>query len=623
MSRTAKATIAAAGAVALVLSVVGLASLTGTDTAEISLAELDAALESGGVEEVVVDEAAQAAEVTLAGGRIVEAAYPDGFADALVTQALSADVEVSVAQTSVSSAGLLRVVPLLVVAALMVLLFVLVRSRVGGGGPGGNGGRPSTVPPTRFDDVAGVEEASAELEEVVSYLSDTEDFVRLGARAPKGVLLVGPPGTGKTLLARAVAGEAGVAFFALSGSDFVEKFAGVGASRVRKVFANARKAGRAIVFIDELDAVGKQRGGSLNSNDEREGTLNQLLVEMDGFRGSDVVVLAATNRADTLDSALTRPGRFDRQIVVAAPDRAARRAILELHLGDRPVDDVDVDALARRTPGLTGADLANLVNQAALAAARQGASSIGHNHMDEALATVTLGRERKSAEVLERDREITAWHEAGHTVIAMVHPDAADPAGVSIVPRGHAGGVTWSNGDDHQLLQVPQARAQLAVAMAGRAAEEHVYGSAYTQGASGDLRSATALAGRMAADYGMSPLVGPVHIPEDQRHAGEGADLLRRAVRELLVEALDEARALVEQHPALLGAVTEALLEHETLDSNALVELRNRVAGPGPSPRVGPAPDDVLTAEKGGYRDEHQNSHHLAVPVGDGLDEAT
>jgi cell division protease FtsH len=540
--------------------------------AEMGLSELDARLAAGEVAILNLDERRHVAEVELADGTAARVSYPTDYAATLVGEALAGDAEVTVegGAGTPPAAALARIIAILLVG---LVVFLLVRHRMGGVMPG-NRHRAAEPPGTRFADVAGADEITAELREVVEYLREPDRFAHLGARAPKGVLLVGPPGTGKTLLARAVAGEAGVPFFALSGADFVEKFVGVGASRVRNVFGAARKAGRAIIFIDELDAVGKRRGGGVSSNDEREQTLNQLLVEMDGFAASEIVVLAATNRPDTLDSALTRPGRFDRQVAVGAPDRGAREAILRLHLSDRPVGEVDHVAVSRRTPGFTGADLANLVNQAALAAARETAETIEQRHLDAAIATVMLGPERRSIEVLQRDREITAWHEAGHTVAAMVQPHAMDPAGVSIVPRGHAGGVTWMTGDDHQFLLAPQARAQLVVAMAGRAAEELIYGASYTQGASGDLRSATDLATRMAAEWGMSELVGPVHIGEDERHGGETADLLRRAVRGLLVEALDAARVLVAEHRDLLAAVADALLEAESLDAAELRDLR-------------------------------------------------
>jgi cell division protease FtsH len=571
--------IAAAVALTGILAAgVGVIGLVGdrVEPREVTLSELHLLLESGEVSQLTLRDRRHVADVELADGTLAITSYPEGFAPALVEDAIAADVAVEVTEgPSPSASGVAGRVLTFVLVGLVV--FLLLRWRLGPSAFPGARHKQAAPPSTRFTDVAGAEEITAELREVVEYLRAPDRFAHLGARAPKGVLLVGPPGTGKTLLARAVAGEAEVPFFALAGSDFIEKFVGVGAARVRTVFDAARKAGRAIVFIDELDAVGKRRGGGLTTNDERENTLNQLLVEMDGFASSEIVVLAATNRPDTLDTALTRPGRFDRQVTVGAPDRGGREAILRLHLADRPLGHVDLAQAARRTPGFTGADLANLVNQAALAAARDGSERIDQRHLDDAIATVMLGPERRSMEVLQRDREITAWHEAGHTVAAMVSPHAMDPAGVSIVPRGHAGGVTWMTGDDHQFLLAPQARAQLAVAMAGRAAEELVYGAAYTQGASGDLRSATDLATRMAAEFGMSELVGPVHISEDDRRHGESADLVRRAVRQLLVEALDDARRLVVEHRELLTAIADALLEDETLDAAELTAIRERV----------------------------------------------
>jgi cell division protease FtsH len=570
---------AAVGVIGLIVALALL--LPASPPPEFTLSELRQQLAAGEVTTLRIDDSLRTATADLADGSTVRAAYPLDFGPTLVADAEGAGVPVEVApvrRPGIAEQLLLRLLPTLLLLGVIVLL---LRQRMGVGAFVGNRGKAAAVPATRFVDVAGAAEATGELAEVVGYLQDPTRYTRLGARPPRGMLLVGPPGTGKTLLARAVAGEAGVPFFAISGSDFVETFVGVGASRVRSLFDRARKSPEgAIVFIDEIDAVGKRRGGASNgSSDEREHTLNQLLVEMDGFAEHAVVVLAATNRPDVLDPALTRPGRFDRQITVAHPDRAGREEILALYLADKPVsDDLDLTHIARRTPRFTGADLANLVNQAALAAAREQAEHIGARHLDDAVATVVLGRERRSAEVLERDRRITAWHEAGHTVAALCQPAADPPAGVSIVPRGHAGGATWMTGNDHVYLSAPAAQAQLVVAMAGRAAEQLVFGGEYTQGAAGDLRHATDLATRMAADYGMSPIVGPVHIPEDQRQLGASADLLQQAVRELLAGALSEAEVLVRSQRALLDAIAVALLDEETLDADALETIRTRCA---------------------------------------------
>ena len=544
----------------------------------VPLSELEGDLEEGRVEQLTLNDTSRTARAELRDGTAVSSAFPDGYGPILVQVARDADVEVAAKERVPPSFGEQLLLALLPLALVLLVLSRVMKGRLGIGGFVGGRGEAADVPETRFTDVAGAEEATSELREIVEYLADPGRWERVGARPPRGVLLVGPPGTGKTLLARAVAGEAGVPFFALSGSDFTEVFVGVGASRVRKLFDKARAAGRAIVFIDEIDAVGKTRSANpTGSTDEREQTLNQLLVELDGFTASNVVLLAATNRADTLDPALTRPGRFDRRIVVAAPDRAGREEILRLYLAGKPTEDIDVTALARRTPGFTGADLASLVNQAALAAARDHAEQIAQHHVDEAVATVLLGRERKSAKVLEHDRNVTAWHEAGHTVAALVHPHAEDPAGVSIVPRGHAGGVTWMAGSDGQYLSAPQARARLVVSMAGRAAEQLAFGEDYTQGAAGDFQAATELATRMVAEYGMSPVVGALHVAEDQRTFGAAADLVLVGVRALLHEALAEARVLLDGERPLVEAVVAALLEDETLDATDLALLRQQL----------------------------------------------
>jgi cell division protease FtsH len=434
------------------------------------------------------------------------------------------------------------------------------------------------VPDTRFGDVAGVDEVVAELSEIAEFLHRPDPFEAAGARIPRGFLLIGPPGTGKTLLARAVAGEAGVPFFALSGSDFVETFVGVGAARVRRLFDEARRTERAIIFIDELDAIGRARasGTQPGANDERESTLNQLLVEMDGFRRSNIIVLAATNRPDVLDPALLRPGRFDRRITVAPPDRRGRTAILELHSTSYHLGgDVDLPTLARRTPGMTGADLAFLINEAALTAARQGRVDITQQHVEAALAVTVLGRERPSAVIMERDRRITAWHEAGHAVAALVEPDADDPVQITIVPRGQAGGVTWMAGNDHALVTRREASARLVVALAGRAAEELLLDGDFTQGAANDFAHATRLASDMVTQYGMSPL-GVASISPEHLAYGTQADRVNTAVSQLLDEALDLARTLLQVNSGLVRAVAEQLLVDETVTLDDMLRLRQQ-----------------------------------------------
>ena len=443
------------------------------------------------------------------------------------------------------------------------------------------------VPLNTFSEVVGCDEAVEELAEIVQFLHQPERFAAAGARMPRGFLLVGPPGTGKTLLARAVAGEAGVPFYTAAGSDFTEMFVGVGAARVRNLFAKAKKTG-GIIFLDELDSIGRARTGTTpgsGGTDERESTLNALLVEMDGFgKDSNVIVIAATNRPDVLDTALLRAGRFDRQVMVAPPDRKGRTRLLELYSdGHRTAADVDFVALARRMPGLTGADIANLVNQAALEAARAGREELCTDDFAEALATVMMGRARKSATVTERDREITAWHEAGHALAALLIPEAHDPVQVTIVPRGSAGGVTWMGGDDASFLTGAEARARLAVSLAGRAAEEILLDGDFTQGASNDIAHATNLAQRMVAEWGMSSLGLAAVGPE---HAGSG--LLERVHAEadgLLGDALARARALLAAHRPLLETVVADLLAEETIDLDRLRELLVLVEGaPAASP---------------------------------------
>jgi len=425
------------------------------------------------------------------------------------------------------------------------------------------------VPETRFSDVAGCKEAIEDLREMVDVLTHPERFDALGARPPKGALLVGPPGTGKTLLARAVAGEAGVPFFSCAGSDFVEMYVGVGARRVRDVFGKAKKAGRAIVFIDEIDAVGRRRSDAANSGGamEVENTMIALLNELDGFETSGVVVLAATNRPDVLDPALTRPGRLDRRVHVGLPDVAERAEVLGVHLRNKPVDeDVTLADLARRTPGFSGAQLEQVANEAALLAARDGVQRVDNSHLNAAVEYVATGRARHSAVVTESDRLVTAWHEAGHTVAALRHPDATRPVAVSIVPRGAAGGVTWMGESDSQLMTRGQLRARLVVALAGRAAEERLLGGEHTAGAASDLISATEVARAMVDRFGMTGRGLAV------RDAGT-SDRSDNEVDALLGEAFATASGLLERNRDLLEAVVRDLLEHQDLDAAWIARL--------------------------------------------------
>jgi cell division protease FtsH len=470
--------------------------------------------------------------------------------------------------------------PTLLLLGLLVLLF-----RSGAGRALGSFGRsrarrykPSAERVT-FDDVAGIDEAKAELTEVVDFLKNPDRYRKLGGRIPRGVLLSGPPGTGKTLLARAVAGEANVPFFSMSASEFIEAIVGVGASRVRDLFAQAKKAAPAIVFVDELDAVGRSRSTGVaggGGSDEREQTLNQILTEMDGFAPSTgVIVLASTNRPDILDVALLRPGRFDRHVAVQAPDRAGRRRILEVHTRGVPLaEGVDLERIAGSTPGMVGADLANLVNEAALLAARQGHEQVTSADFSEALEKVVLGAERKIM-LGPGDRERTAYHEAGHALVGMLSPGADPVRKVSIIPRGMALGVTLSVPEDDRFsYEEPYLRTLIKVALGGRAAEELVYG-VFTTGAENDLQQLTNIARQMVGRWGMSPAVGHVTVlsldgqgPASQRTQELVDDEVRRIVEDLYNEVL----TLLREHRDSLDRLAKALLEHETLDQAGAYE---------------------------------------------------
>ncbi|MBF1686323.1 MAG: ATP-dependent metallopeptidase FtsH/Yme1/Tma family protein, partial [Selenomonas sp.] len=445
-----------------------------------------------------------------------------------------------------------------------------------------------------FADVAGADEAKQELEEVVEFLKTPDKFNELGARIPKGVLLFGPPGTGKTLLAKAVAGEAGVQFFTISGSDFVEMFVGVGASRVRDLFEQAKKAAPCIVFIDEIDAVGRQRGAGLGGgHDEREQTLNQLLVEMDGFASNEgIIIIAATNRPDVLDPALLRPGRFDRQIVVDKPDVRGREAILKVHTKGKPVaDDVDLDVLARRTPGFTGADLSNLVNEAALLAARRDKKKITMAEMEEAIERVLAGPERKSHVMTDEEKRLTAYHEGGHTLVGLLLEHADPVHKVTIIPRGRAGGYMLSlPKEDRSYRTRSELIDRIKVALGGRVAEEVVLGEIST-GASSDIQQATRIIRSMIMEYGMSDAIGPIAYGEENHQVFLGRDLNRernyseeiageidREVRRYIEEAYEACRTIIVENRDKLDLIAKELLERETLSAAELEELMTKGA---------------------------------------------
>jgi len=440
-----------------------------------------------------------------------------------------------------------------------------------------------------FKDVAGADEAKQELEEVVEFLKSPKKFNDLGARIPKGVLLFGPPGTGKTLLAKAVAGEAGVPFFSISGSDFVEMFVGVGASRVRDLFEQAKKNAPCIVFIDEIDAVGRQRGAGLGGgHDEREQTLNQLLVEMDGFGANEgIIMIAATNRPDILDPALLRPGRFDRQIVVDRPDIKGRQEILQVHIKGKPIDkDVDLGVLARRTPGFTGADLSNLVNEGALLAARRDKKTITMNEMEEAAERVMMGPERKSRVISDNEKKLTAYHEGGHTLVGMLL-DHTDPVHkVTIIPRGRAGGYTLSlPKEDRYYATRSELLDELKLLLGGRVAESLVLHE-ISSGASNDLQRATELARQMICEYGMSETLGAVtfghrqeqvflgrDIGKENNYSEEVAAQIDNEIRKFITEAYDGTVKLLTENLDKLHLIAEALIERETLEGSEVKEL--------------------------------------------------
>ncbi|MCC6467607.1 MAG: ATP-dependent zinc metalloprotease FtsH [Alphaproteobacteria bacterium] len=434
-----------------------------------------------------------------------------------------------------------------------------------------------------FDDVAGIDEAKLELEEIVDFLKDPQKFQRLGGKIPKGVLLVGPPGTGKTLLARAIAGEANVPFFTISGSDFVEMFVGVGASRVRDMFEQGKKNAPCIIFIDEIDAVGRHRGAGLGGgNDEREQTLNQLLVEMDGFEANEgVILIAATNRPDVLDPALLRPGRFDRQVVVPNPDIAGREKILKVHMRKVPLAaDVDARTIARGTPGFSGADLANLVNEAALLAARKGKRVVGMNEFEAAKDKVMMGAERRSMVMSEKEKEATAYHESGHAIVVMHLPEGDPLHKVTIIPRGRALGVTMSLPERDRLSYSKKwCEAKIAMCFGGRIAEQLVYGEEQlNSGASDDIRQATNLARAMVTEWGMSDKLGPLRYSENEQEVFLGHSITQRKnvsdatakvideeIRRIVEEGEQTARKILSERLDDLHALTKGLLEYETL----------------------------------------------------------
>jgi cell division protease FtsH len=554
---------------------------------ELRLNELSAAIEAGEVREAEILEGDQQVRGTLDDGTDFVTTYVAESADEITAKLEEADVPTTASPQKPNElvSLLYYILPIL----LLVGFFLWMMNRAqGGGGRVMQFGRSrhkqvaKDQPKTTFKDVAGVDEAIEELHEVKEYLQDPSKFQAMGAKIPRGVLLFGPPGTGKTLLARAVAGEAGVPFYSISGSDFVEMFVGVGAARVRDLFEQAKASAPAIVFVDEIDAVGRHRGAGLGGgHDEREQTLNQLLVEMDGFdQRSTVILMAATNRPDILDPALLRPGRFDRQIVIDRPDIEGRKAILKVHAKGKPFDpSVDLSILARRTPGFTGADLANMINEAALLAARRAKKAISMREVEEAVDRVMAGPERKSRVMSEEERRLIAYHEGGHAMVAHILPNTDEVHKITVIPRGRALGYTLTLPEQDKFMMTrEELRDELAMLMGGRVAEEIVAGDIST-GAGNDIERATKIARQMVTEHGMSDMIGPRTLGQKQGEVFLGRDWastpdysdavafeIDQEVRRLIDEAHDVALEILTEHREKLDALAALLLEKETLE---------------------------------------------------------
>ena len=515
--------------------------------------------------------------------------------DSLIKILQDNGVEITAAPPESPSWWMTLLTSLLPIVILVVFWFFIMQQTQGGGGRVMNFGKSKAKLlgedniKVTFNDVAGAEEAKQELEEVVDFLKDPSKFTAIGAKIPKGVLLSGPPGTGKTLLAKAVAGEAGVPFFTISGSDFVEMFVGVGASRVRDLFGQAKKNAPCIIFIDEIDAVGRQRGAGLGGgHDEREQTLNQLLVEMDGFGANEgIITIAATNRPDILDPALLRPGRFDRQVIVGRPDLRGREAILKVHARNKPLaDDVDLKTIAKKTPGFTGADLNNLLNEAALLAARNNKKIITMAEVEEASEKVSMGPERRSHIVSDKERRLTAYHESGHAIVAHLLPDADPVHKVTIIPRGGAGGYTMMLPTEEQNYATKsQLLARIRVALGGRCAEALIL-KEISNGASGDLQTVTNIARTMITQWGMSDTLGPIVLGEHQEQVFLGRSLghernysetvaakIDEEVHNLVASAYNDVMNMLAENEQFLHNMANALLEEETIDHVAVENL--------------------------------------------------
>ena len=583
----------------LIMLVLGAAAIwQGSSTSnKIAFSKFEQMWKSGQIESIVVREDKMLIEGKTKENTSFTAIAPMEMLTLLMENTPNDGVKVEFVQPSNSGAWL-SIIPIVVLIVLfLIFLFVFTQQSQGGGGGRGvmNFGksRAKIVTPdakkVTFKDVAGADEEKQELEEIVDFLKQPSKFIEMGARIPKGVLLVGPPGTGKTLLAKAIAGEAGVPFFTISGSDFVEMFVGVGASRVRDLFLEAKKNQPCIIFIDEIDAVGRQRGAGLGGgHDEREQTLNQLLVEMDGFGVNEgIIMIAATNRPDILDPALLRPGRFDRQIVVGNPDVKGREEILKVHTRKKPLaEDVDLEVLAKMTPGFCGADLENLTNEAALLAVRRNKKQITMLELEEAITRVIAGPEKKSRVISEHDRKLTAYHEAGHAVVAKLLPNADPVHEISIIPRGMAGGYTMHlPTEDKSYTSKSKLQDEMVGLLGGRVAEQLIMGDIST-GAKNDIDRASSIARSMVMEYGMTEALGTISYGSDQNEVFLGRDLGRnrnfsedvaakidKEVKRLIDTAYSSAETLLKENIDKLHAVAQALLEKEKLTGEEFVKI--------------------------------------------------
>ncbi|MFC1948856.1 ATP-dependent zinc metalloprotease FtsH [Chloroflexota bacterium] len=584
---------------------------------EVSLSEIIAMSQGNGVVKMVED--GEWLNVTTAEGTEVKTNIGMLNYNDLRELGLSTDVEYEIKPTGVNwGSVLLTFLPIIFIGALFFFIFFRAR---GANSQALNFGRsrarlsPADKPSVTFDDVAGVEEAKQELYEVVEFLKSREKFQSLGARIPKGVLLVGPPGTGKTLLARAVAGEADVPFFSISGSEFVEMFVGVGASRVRDLFEQAKRHTPCIIFVDEIDAVGRQRGAGLGgSHDEREQTLNQILTEMDGFdTNTSVIILAATNRPDILDPALLRPGRFDRRVILDLPDISGREAILKVHSKGKPLEEsIDLEVLAKQTAMFSGADLANLINEAAILAARQGKKVIEMEDLEESIDKVIAGPERKSRRISPREKEITAYHEVGHALVARMLPNADPVRKITIIPRGIAGGYTRFLSEDRTMYTRSQLKDRMATLLAGHAAEDIIFNER-TTGPHADIKQATELARKMVIDFGMSDKLGPRTFGDKQEMVFLGREIaeqkdyserfaleIDREVNKIIDEGYKTAKKILAENKEKLVQVTQELIAKETLEGDDLDVLFGGPVKPvaeEAKPAAAPAPVEA-TAEK-------------------------